>query len=132
MARSDPLRQFNFRVEIDGQLVAGFQEVNIPDASNARKMRGLRKFTNIVLKRGIWVGSGSLNLLEWVKSVTGGSAQRKHLSIILRNETGADVMRYEVSGALPLKYTSPDLNARGNEVAIEELELANEGVETKN
>jgi phage tail-like protein len=71
MARNDSYRQFNFRVEIDGVTVAGFQEVSIPntrtpavayragnDPPHVRKVSEPDKPANITLKRGLWLGSG--------------------------------------------------------------------------
>jgi hypothetical protein len=48
---------------------------------------------------------------------------------VQRNETGRDVSRFVMRGALPVKYVSPGLNPRGNDVAIEELEITSEGIE---
>ena len=49
--------------------------------------------------------------------------------IVVQDEAGADAARFVVSEAWPIKYDPTDLNAKGNEVLIELLELVNEGIE---
>jgi phage tail-like protein len=141
MARQDPLRNFRFRVEIDGIQATGFSEVFIAptttevieyregtDPSRVRKLPGLTKFGNITLKRGV---SASLELFNWHLQVVRGeiSNARRNIIIVVLDETGQDVARFRVSDAWPTKYDPGDLNAKGNEVFIESLELANEGIE---
>ena len=141
MARHDPLRNFRFRLEIDGIQTAGFSEVAIgatttevidyregTDAAHVRKLSGLTKYGNVTLKRGVTV---SLELFDWHRRIVTGqiAANRKTLVIVVLDEAGADTARYVVSEAWPIKYDPGDLNAVGNEVFIELLELVNEGVE---
>ena len=54
---------------------------------------------------------------------------RKKIAIVVQNEAGSDEARFVVSEAWPTKYSASELNAQGNEVLIETLELANEGIE---
>lgn len=63
-------------------------------------------------------------LFQWWRSVADGNADRRNVVVILRDETGQEVCRWSFQQALPTKYVGPSLNARGNEVAIEALELA--------
>ena len=140
MARQDPLRNFRFRVEIDGIAVAGFSEALVGSATTdvieyregtdpmlVRKLPGLSKFSNIKLKCGL---TSSLELANWCKAVRNGQAQtRRKVAIIVIGETGSDEARFIVSEAWPTKYEASDLNGKGNEVLIETLELANEGIE---
>ena len=141
MARQDPLRNFRFRLEIDGIQAAEFSEVIIGDttvdvieyregteASHVRKLPGLHKFANVTLKRGI---TTSLELVTWHREILQGqTAQaRRQVVIIVADESGADQARFVVTGAWPAKYDVSDLNGKGNEVFIELLELANEGIE---
>ncbi len=144
MARLDPLRNFRFRLEIDNIEQAGFSEVRTGDNSIAvvdyregtdplhvRKLPGLTKYGNITLKRGITFGSNSLALYKWFSDVASGqiSAGRKTVVIVVQDETGEDQARFVVTNAWPLKYEASNLDAIGNEVLIEMLELANEGIE---
>ena len=141
MARQDPLRNVRFRLEIDGLQLASFSEVAIgatttdvidyregTDPPHVRKLSGLTKFGNISLKRGV---TDSLELFEWHEQIAQGqlSTNRKNVVIVVLGEAGDDRARFVVSNAWPVKYDPSDLNAKGNEVFIECLELANEGIE---
>jgi phage tail-like protein len=141
MTHQDPLRNFRFRLEIDGLQVAGFSDVTIgttitdvieyregTDPSRVRKLPGLTKYGNVTLKRGV---TNSLELFEWHKRIANGltATNRKTVAIVVQDESGADKARFVVTEAWPAKYDAADLNAKGNEVFIEALELANEGVE---
>src|SRR5260370_23137174 len=134
MTRKDPLRNFRFRVEIDGIAVAGFSEGLIgpttteaidyregTDPPHVRKLSGLTKFGNIILKRGL---ADSLELYHWYAQVAAGQlvANRKQVVIVIADETGADHARFVVNQAWPVKYQPSELNATGNEVIIETLE----------
>jgi phage tail-like protein len=137
MARQDPLRNVSFRVEIDGVALAAFAHVTIgavttdvilyrdgTDPSHVRKLPGLRKFGNVTLKRGV---TTSRDLFEWLAAATGGA--RRRVTIVVMTDDGADSARFEVSDAWPVKYEIGELCATGQEVLIESLELANEGIE---
>jgi phage tail-like protein len=141
MARHDPLTNFRYRLEIDGLTIAGFSEVTIGetvtdaidyregnDAPHVRKLSGLTKYGNITLKRGM---TTSLELYDWHKQVVDGEVgkARKNVAIVVADETGADKARFVVTEAWPTKYSASELDARGNEVLIETLELVNEGIE---
>jgi phage tail-like protein len=142
MPANDPLRNFRYRLEIDGIVQAGFSEVAIGDASNdpieyregneittVRKLKGLNKYGNITLKWGL---TDSIELSNWhrmvVDDATPLAAARKTVVIRIQDDTGADKAAYEITRAWPTKYNPTDLNGKGNEVAIESLELANEGI----
>ena len=51
------------------------------------------------------------------------------MTITLLDEQRQAVLRWQLRNALPVKIEAPTLNATGNEVAIETLELAHEGLE---
>jgi phage tail-like protein len=142
MARNDPLRNFRFRLEIDGIQQAGFSDVAIAETTtdavdyregneptHVRKLSGLNKYGNITLKYGFT--TDSMKLYAWHKAIVDGqiAANRKKVIIVVQDEAGTDKARFVVSEAWPLKYDPSDLNAKGNEVFIETLELANEGIE---
>ena len=145
--RIDPLRNFRFRVDINNIAIAGFNEVAIAetvieaidyrtgdDPPFVRKLSGLTKFGNITLKSGISLGAGSLDLYQWHDSVSAGDIinQRKQVTIVVQDEAGQPKTRFVINEAWPVKYDPSDLNAKGNEVMIEVLELANEGIERLN
>lgn len=139
MPRQDPYRQFRFRVEIDGITQAGFSECTFGDTTTdpveyregdelpiMRKLSGLTKFGNITLKWGI---TDSMDIYNWRQQIidTGAEGARKNMSIILIDEAGADKARWDVVRAWPSKYDPPDFSGKGNEVAIETLEIVHEG-----
>jgi phage tail-like protein len=139
--RKDPYRNFRFRLEIDAISQAGFSEVAIaetstdaidyregPDPTHARKLPGMTKYGNITLK---WGFTDSVELWKWYAAIVAGQIEtnRKTVNIIVQDETGADKARFTISNAWPVKYHPTDLNAKGNDVYIEMVELANEGVE---
>ncbi len=141
MPRHDPLRNFRFRLEIDGLQTAGFSEVAIAatttdvidyregtDPPHVRKLSGLTKYGNVTLKRGV---TTSLELFNWHQQIVSGQLvnNRKRVVIVVQDEAGADMARYVITDAWPIKYDPGDLNAKGNDVFIETLELVNEGVE---
>jgi phage tail-like protein len=139
-ARNDPFAAFNFLVEIQGIAKANFSEVSglaveiaaieYREGGDAprtvRKLVGLAKYTNITLKRGF---TSDLSLWNWVKGVLDGKAVRAGVTITLLNDQRQPVVRWNVREAWPCKYEGPDLNAKGNAIAIETLELCHEGFE---
>ncbi|HFC96902.1 MAG TPA: phage tail protein [Thermosulfurimonas dismutans] len=138
--RKDPYRNFRFLVEIDGIVQAGFSEVTLPDSTQdvveyregheppvLRKLPGLAKYGNVTLKWGV---TDSLELYNWRRLVEQGKMgeARRNVAIIVLNEEGEPAARWEFYQAWPSKYDAPDLNAKGNEVAIETLEITHEGM----
>lgn len=90
-----------------------------------RKLPGLRKYTNITLKRGY---TQSRELWKWRKAVEEGRTQRKSGAIVLLNEARKEALRWEFVFGWPSKWQGPALNAGSSEVAIETLEIACEGI----
>jgi phage tail-like protein len=134
--RVDPYRGFNFLVEIDGVTQAGFQEVGGLDTTTAAvdyregnypnhvsKLPGLNTYSPITLKRGI---TDSAELWNWRQTVIDGQPLRKNGSIVLRDETGAEKLRWNFSEAWPSKWTGPALSAATAAVAVESLEITHE------
>jgi len=137
--RNDPYRGFNFRVEIDNLTVGSFSEcsglssdgdavdyregTDIP--LNVRKLVGLRKYANIVLKRGY---TQNTELWDWYTNIVNGLADRRNGTIILMDEERKDVMRWNIENAWINKIEGPAFKANGNEVAMESVELVHEGL----
>lgn len=142
MARreTDPYASFNFRLEVDGIVKAGFSEVTGLNAESnvieyregnegitARKLPGLIKFGNVTLKRGVTTDP---ELFTLFKNVVDGDIKRDDsMSIVLLDEKRQEAVRWNLRNAWPAKWTGPDLKANANEMAIETLEIAHEGVE---
>lgn len=136
--RTDPYRNFRFRVEIEGLQQAGFSEVTGFDASfdvvpyregneviTPRKLPGLARYGNISLK---WGATESMELYEWIQECVQGTVERKTVTIIAVDEEGGDAATWQVIEAWPVRYTAPSFNGSGSEVALELLELAHEGM----
>ena len=137
--RSDPLGQFNFLIEIDGVVKGGFSEAsglttdtNVVEyregqeqSLTTRKLPGLMKYNNIVLKRG-WTRDRSL--WEWRRKVIEGKTQRASGAIVLLDEARNEALRWNYTEGWPSKWEGPALNAKTSEVAIETLEIAHEGL----
>ena len=137
--RDNPYPNFNFVVEIGGGPEIGFAEVEIPAAEIAvieyreggrtnavHKLPGRVAYGNVVLRRGI---DGGLDLWRWFKEVRDGNLARRDVTITLLDEKREPVQRWLIRDAWPTKYDPSDLNAKGNEVAIELLELACESID---
>ncbi len=138
-----PLPVFSFNVEWGGQRV-GFSEVSgltqenqaieyrdgsFPEYS-AIKMPGMRKFSNVTLKRGI-VKSDN-DFAKWLSTVKLNKVERRNIIVSLLNEERQPVMVWKIQNAFPVKVEGPGLKATGNEVAIESIEIAHEGLELQN
>jgi phage tail-like protein len=137
--RVDPFRSFNFELKIDNTTAASFSECsgltvegdavdyrNGDDAvNNVRKLVGLRKFTNVVLKRG---QTTEMSLVNWYVNIANGVPDRRNVTITLMNEARVPVIYYHLENAWLNKLDLPSFKAAGNEVAIESAELVHEGV----
>jgi phage tail-like protein len=137
--RIDPYAQYNFLVEIDGVTRAGFTEVGGltteqdiveyregNETATVRKLPGLRKYSNITLKRGF---TQDRELWNWRKTTIDGLTERRTGSIVLLDEARNVVLRWNFFAGWISKWEGPGLNATSNETAIESLEIAHEGLE---
>jgi len=138
-ARLDPLTSFNFILDIQG-MRAGFSEIGGLSTETdiveyregneditMRKLPGKRKYANLSLKRG-FTPNGK-DLWEWRKKVIEGKTQRLSGTITLLNEARQPALVWKFYEAWPSKWAGPAFNAKNNDVAIEEMELAVEGLE---
>jgi phage tail-like protein len=146
VVRERPYAQFNFLVDIGtGETEgpeAGFQEcsgismsVDVIEYRNGnerentpRKLTGLTRVSDVTLKRGI---IGSLGLYKWIDDIRNGNpAALRTVVIQLQNEDHtAVVMTWKLLRARIIKHTSGPFNAKGTDVAMEELTLAYERLE---
>lgn len=145
--RDRPYVQFNFLVNLgDGNTEgpeAGFQEcsgigmeVTVAEYRNGnekensvRKITGLNKSTDVTLKRGV---IGSLSLYKWLDQIRNGDQKDalRNVVIQLQNEDHSTVVQeWTLKRARIIKHTSGPLNAKGTDVAMEELVLAYERLE---
>ncbi len=93
---------------------------------------GRAKYSNIVLKRGMFYGAnGDLNrdIWHWLQGiVSGGPVPRYDGLIQVRSQDNTPVAFWAFERGLPAKVRGPELNAKTGEIAIEELHIAHEGL----
>lgn len=136
-----PLPKFYFTVRVGDLFEAKFQEVsglevepqvieyrhgNSPEFSSI-KMPGISKFGNVTLKKGIFKGDN--RFLDWFNKIKMGVIERQPVTIKLLDESGAPTMVWTLKNAWPTKITGTDMKSEGDEVAVESLEMAHEGIE---
>ena len=141
MADQDPVVSAWFGIEFQGQVIGAFRECTGMGSENevveykasgpkgeyvVKKVPGRMKWNNITLKRGV---TDALDMWGWRKLVEEGKIDeaRKNGSIVMFNQSGKEVARWDILRAWPSKLTGPAANAQANEVGIEELELTIEG-----
>jgi len=134
---NQPVVNFHFQVEWGGTEV-GFTEVTGLKAKHevleyrhgadpsysVQKIPGLRKFSNIVLKRGALKDDNEN--FEWFKKI-GLSAERRDITIKLLDHEHEPIIVWKVKDAWPVSIEFSELNALKSEILIETLELAHEG-----
>jgi phage tail-like protein len=142
LERKDPFNGYNFAVELDGITRMGFKQCSGLDSTSGvtkyregtdpslgqRQLPGLVSFSNISLQRGI---TDDHALWDWRNSVATGTPSRRTISIILRDDAGAEKIRWNIKNCFPVKWSGPSLDATSDAVAIETLELAHEGIEVQ-
>jgi phage tail-like protein len=96
---------------------------------------GRAKYTNIVLKRGMFYGAGAggtvnRDLWNWLQDVVAGVRPIARYDGIIQVMSAGDnvAATWLFDRGLPQKIRGPELNARTGEVAIEELHIAHEGL----
>lgn len=90
------------------------------------KMPGMKKYSNITLKRGTFTGDNEF--YEWWNSIKLNTVERRDITIKLLNEERVPVLVWKVQNAWPSKIQSTGLKADASEVAIESMEIAHEGL----
>lgn len=138
-----PLPKFHFRVEWGGARI-GFTEVTGLEVStdvieyrdgaspeySKIKMPGMQKFGNITMKRGIFKSDNEY--YNWWNTHALNTIERRDITVSLLNESHEPVVVWKIKNAWPVKVQSTDLKGDGNEVAIETIEIAHEGLTMQN
>jgi phage tail-like protein len=92
------------------------------------KQVGLRKVGTVTFKRGILPKESSNRLYLWYDKIQKDPTQRRSVTVTLLNELDEPAMTWKLREAFPVKIEGPGLNATGNEIAIESVELAVEQI----
>ena len=138
-----PLPKFHFQVKWDSQVMS-FQEVSgldieaqpieyrhgdSPEFSTV-KMPGIKKCGNVTMKKGVFKSDNKF--WDWFKQIKMNVIKRIPVTISLLDEEGKATMVWTLANAWPTKITGTDLKSDGNEVAIESMEIAHEGLTIEN
>ena len=96
---------------------------------------GRVKYPHIILKRGMFFASDGLNrqLWIWLQDMVRGirPVVRYDGDIVVYHVGESAVARWAFVRGLPLRIKGPELNAKTGEIAIEELQIAHEGLTLK-
>jgi phage tail-like protein len=150
--RNDPFKGYNFLIKLldsSSQLVdaptpiengalGGFSEcsglemtLEVEPYQEGGNNGTVRQFPtritwgNIRLKRGVVLSD---ELWEWHYGFVEGKGKRRDGLIVLRNDQHEPVKAWQFTRGLPAKWTGPTMDATQNQVAVEELEIAHEGL----
>lgn len=138
-----PISKFHFQVKWDSEVMS-FQEVSGLDVESqvieyrhgdspefsTIKMPGLKKSGNVTMKKGVFKSDNKF--WDWFVQIKMNTIKRIPVTISLLDEEGSPTMVWTLANAFPSKITGTDLKSEGNEVAIETIEIAHEGVTIEN
>jgi phage tail-like protein len=138
-----PMPKFHFQVKWDSNVMS-FQEVSGLDveaqpieyragdskAYSVVKMPGIKKYGNITMKKGVFKSDNKF--WDWFKQINMNVIKRIPITISLLDESEKATMVWSLTNAWPTKITGTDLKSDGNEVAVETIEIAHEGLTIKN
>lgn len=135
---------FHFYLEVesvdhdDRKIVAGFttiagggvkvesRDITHGDDRYKRHMPGAISYENITMSRGMTEND---DILDWYQSIINGDVDRRSGSIIMLDNAGEEVKRFNFYGAYPVSWSGPELSGEGSAIAIEKFELAVERTE---
>ncbi len=135
-----PYPNSSFNVRIGNKTIGDFLECSSPGievneveyrsgsepSRTVRKLTGLAKHTNVTLKRGITTDT---ELFDWMRKVRDGFIDRRDVIITLLDGQGHPLAGWRLHNAFPVQWIGPSFNSKSNEIAIESIELAYEGLE---
>ena len=138
-----PMPKFHFQVRWD-KAILSFEEVSGLDAEaqpieyrhgdspvfSTLKMPGLKKYGNVTMKKGVF--KSDTKFWDWFNQIKMNTIKRAPVTISLLDEKGAPTMVWTLANAWPTKIAGTDLKAEGNEVAVETIEVAHEGLTITN
>jgi phage tail-like protein len=136
----DPLRAYNFKLlinnvteghftEVSGMSVA-VERISYREGGNnsvVRAIPGRVTYAAVTLRFGLT--SSSQELWDWLMSAVEGKVSRRNISIVMLDASGSgEAMRWNLINAWPQEWNGAPLNALSQELAIETLVLAHEGL----
>jgi len=138
-----PLPKFYFEVKWDSSVVK-FQRVSGLDVENEPieyrsgdsptfsrvSMPGMLKYSRVTMEKGIF--SKDNKMWDWFSEIKMNTIKRKPITISLLDEGGSPTMVWKLENAYPTKITGTDLDAEGNDVAVEKIEIAHKGLTIEN
>lgn len=137
-----PIPKFYFMVDWGNTVNIPFQEVsgldfegetleyrhgNSPVFSHIN-MPGIAKSSNITMKKGVF--ANDKQFWDLYNNIKMNTIKRQKVVIRLLDQNGIPTMTWTLNNAWPTKISSTDLKSNGNEVAVESIELAHEGLKT--
>jgi phage tail-like protein len=137
MQRTDPFRGFRYLVEMQGLLSGGF--VRVKGLSREVKHESYREggvndyehklitqvaYPVVVLERGL----ASEDLWKWALAAADGEVERRTVFIRLHDEADRKAWAWQIEDAIPVKWSSSDIDASSSQVIMESLELAHHGL----
>lgn len=139
-----PLPKFKFSVDWgDVRKNIAFQEVSGMDTEtqiieyrgssskeySTVKMPGIVKYGNVTMKRGIFTADN--HFWTWYDQIQMNTIKRQTVTIKLLDEKDNVAVTWTLKNAWPTKITATDLKSDANEVAIDTIEIAHEGLSIK-
>jgi phage tail-like protein len=136
----DPYRNYNFLLEIQDVAEARFTEcvglgvrvqpIRYRESGAGQIVRALPgpvEYAEVTLRYGL---TDSTDLWTWMLTSVRGAVQRRHVSVVMLDAEGArEAIRWNLLNAWPCQWSGAPLDARGHEVAIEELRIAFDSLE---
>ena len=133
----DPLVGFLFSLELDGMKVGYFSEcsgiqveyevLEHPEGGQndfVHKLRGRKKYPNLVLKRGI---TSNVALQKWIFE-TKEWDQRGQVTVTMFSHDYQPVRKWAFANAFPVKWQGPSMKGGVNDLATETVEIAHRGL----
>jgi phage tail-like protein len=138
-----PIPKFRFEVKWDSDVMS-FQEISGLDIEaqpieyrhgdspsfSSIKMPGLKKFSDVTMKKGVLKSDNKF--WDWFNEIKMNTVKRIPVTISLLDEEGSPTMVWTLTNAFPLKISGTDLKSTGNEVAVETIVIAHEGLTIAN